>query len=115
GMLCRAGGHCVRTKRYRTRDYRRSSQRPGRVAPGRPHPVVRHSSGHRVVHVLSTAAGAFWALPRSEDTATGLGDTMSPGSISQLTSSYEIAFRVTFEGAAPPPQQRYYRGPVLHR
>jgi len=59
--------------------------------------------------------GAFWALPRSEDTATGLGDTMSPGSISQLTSSYEIAFRVTFEGAAPPPQQRYYRGPVLHR
>ena len=59
--------------------------------------------------------GAFWALPRSEDAETGLGDTMSPGSISQLTSSYEIAFRVQFDGAVPPPPQRYYRGPVLHR
>ncbi len=59
--------------------------------------------------------GAFWALPRPEGAQTGLGDTMSPGSISQLTSSYEIAFRVKFDGLAPPPQQRYYRGPVLHK
>jgi transglutaminase-like putative cysteine protease len=59
--------------------------------------------------------GAFWALPRSEDAETGLADSMSPGSISQLTSSYDIAFRVKFEGAAPPPHQRYWRGPVLHR
>lgn len=58
--------------------------------------------------------GAFWSLPRSEDAETGLSDTMSPGSISQLTSSYEIAFRVKFEGAPPPPAQRYWRGPVLH-
>jgi transglutaminase-like putative cysteine protease len=58
--------------------------------------------------------GAFWSLPRSEDAETGLSDTMSPGSISQLTSSYEIAFRVKFDGAVPPPQQRYWRGPVLH-
>ena len=29
--------------------------------------------------------GAFWSLPRSEDAETGLSDTMSPGSISQLT------------------------------
>jgi protein-glutamine gamma-glutamyltransferase len=58
--------------------------------------------------------GAFWSLPRSEEAETGLSDTMSPGSISQLTSSYEIAFRVKFDGALPPPQQRYWRGPVLH-
>jgi protein-glutamine gamma-glutamyltransferase len=58
--------------------------------------------------------GAFWALPRSEDAATGLSDTMSPGSISQLTASYEIAFRVKFEGAEPPARERYWRGPVLH-
>ncbi|HVW70853.1 MAG TPA: DUF3488 and transglutaminase-like domain-containing protein [Steroidobacteraceae bacterium] len=58
--------------------------------------------------------GAFWSLPRTEDAATGLSDTMSPGSISQLTSSYDIAFRVTFEGAPPPPRERYWRGPVLH-
>jgi protein-glutamine gamma-glutamyltransferase len=58
--------------------------------------------------------GAFWALPRSQDAETGLSDTMSPGSISQLTSSYDIAFRVAFDGPPPPPQERYWRGPVLH-
>ena len=59
-------------------------------------------------------AGAFWALPRTDTAATGLGDTMSPGSITNLTSSYDIAFRVRFEGAVPPPAMRYWRGPVLH-
>jgi protein-glutamine gamma-glutamyltransferase len=58
--------------------------------------------------------GAFWSLPRSGEAETGLGDTMSPGSISQLTSSYDIAFRVTFDGSPPPPAERYWRGPVLH-
>jgi transglutaminase-like putative cysteine protease len=58
--------------------------------------------------------GAFWAVPRSEDAETGLSDTMSPGSISQLTSSYDVAFRVKFAGAVPPPRERYWRGPVLH-
>lgn len=58
--------------------------------------------------------GAFWAIPRTQDAQTGLSDTMSPGSISQLTSAYDIAFRVKFEGAAPPPRERYWRGPVLH-
>jgi protein-glutamine gamma-glutamyltransferase len=58
--------------------------------------------------------GAFWAIPRSDEALTGLGDTMSPGSISQLTTSYDVAFRAHFEGAPPPPQERYWRGPVLH-
>jgi transglutaminase-like putative cysteine protease len=58
--------------------------------------------------------GAFWAIPRTDQAITGLGDTMSPGSISQLTSSYEVAFRAHFEGAPPPPQELYWRGPVLH-
>jgi transglutaminase-like putative cysteine protease len=58
--------------------------------------------------------GAFWAIPRSDEALTGLGDTMSPGSISQLTASYDVAFRAHFEGAPPPAQERYWRGPVLH-
>lgn len=58
--------------------------------------------------------GSFWSIPRNEDAETGLSDTMSPGSISRLTSSYEIAFRVKFEGTPPPPDERYWRGPVLH-
>lgn len=59
-------------------------------------------------------SGAFWAIPRSDQGLTGLGDTMSPGSISQLTSSYDVAFRAHFDGPPPPPQERYWRGPVLH-
>ncbi len=58
--------------------------------------------------------GAFWAIPRSDEALTGLGDSMSPGSISQLTSSYDVAFRAHFDGPPPPPQERYWRGPVLH-
>lgn len=65
--------------------------------------------------VFPRLPGAFWALPRTEAAETGLSDRMSPGSISQLTSSYDIAFRVKFQGAAPPPRERYWRGPVLHK
>ncbi|MGE0582279.1 MAG: DUF3488 and DUF4129 domain-containing transglutaminase family protein [Steroidobacteraceae bacterium] len=57
--------------------------------------------------------GAFWALPNSGGAATGLSDEMSPGQIDELTISDAPAFRVQFEGAAPPPQERYWRGPVL--
>jgi transglutaminase-like putative cysteine protease len=58
--------------------------------------------------------GALWSLPPGEGAQTGLADEMSPGSISELSLSDEIAFRVRFEGAAPAPEQRYWRGPVLH-
>jgi len=58
--------------------------------------------------------GAFWAIPRSDQALTGLGDSMSPGSIAQLTNSYDVAFRAHFEGPPPPPQELYWRGPVLH-
>jgi protein-glutamine gamma-glutamyltransferase len=58
--------------------------------------------------------GALWGLPPSEDASTGLGDEMSPGSISELSISEDVAFRVRFEGNAPPTSQRYWRGPVLH-
>ncbi|HZO21151.1 MAG TPA: DUF3488 and transglutaminase-like domain-containing protein [Steroidobacteraceae bacterium] len=59
-------------------------------------------------------AGAFWAIPRSSAAQTGLGDTMTPGSITALTASYAVAFRARFEGLPPPPEERYWRGPVLH-
>jgi protein-glutamine gamma-glutamyltransferase len=58
--------------------------------------------------------GALWSMPPGEGAQSGLADEMSPGSISELSLSDEIAFRVRFEGAAPPPEQRYWRGPVLH-
>src|SRR5215469_16580794 len=58
--------------------------------------------------------GAFWAIPRNDLALSGLSDTMTPGSIGQLATSYDPAFRVQFAGPAPAPQERYWRGPVLH-
>lgn len=58
--------------------------------------------------------GALWSTPPNPQAMTGLGDEMSPGSISELAESSEVVFRVRFDGAAPPPSERYWRGPVLH-
>jgi transglutaminase-like putative cysteine protease len=58
--------------------------------------------------------GAFWAIPRSDVAVSGLSDTMTPGSIGQLATSYDPAFRVNFSGPLPPAEERYWRGPVLH-
>lgn len=58
--------------------------------------------------------GALWSMPPNPDALTGLGDEMTPGSITELAVSEAIAFRVRFEAAPPPPGERYWRGPVLH-
>ena len=58
--------------------------------------------------------GPLWGLPQDAYTGVaGLSDTMSPGTISALSLSDAIAFRVKFEGAPPPRGQLYWRGPVL--
>jgi transglutaminase-like putative cysteine protease len=44
---------------------------------------------------------------------TGLSETMSPGSISSLSLSDAIAFRVKFETDPPPRVRLYWRGPVM--
>jgi transglutaminase-like putative cysteine protease len=58
--------------------------------------------------------GPFWGLAAGESARTGLGDEMTPGDISDLSVSGEVAFRVRFAGELPSPAQRYWRGPVLH-
>jgi protein-glutamine gamma-glutamyltransferase len=58
--------------------------------------------------------GPLWSLATGDQARTGLDDQMSPGSISELTESDAPAFRVRFEGPAPPASARYWRGPVLH-
>jgi transglutaminase-like putative cysteine protease len=58
--------------------------------------------------------GQFWALPGGGEASTGLSDEMSPGAIDKLVADYEPAFRVRFEGPVPPPEMRYWRGPVLN-
>ena len=58
-------------------------------------------------------AGSFWSLGTPGAT-TGLSDTMSPGSISELGTRADPVFRVWFDGPVPAPEERYWRGPVLH-
>jgi transglutaminase-like putative cysteine protease len=60
-------------------------------------------------------AGPLWGMPADAGARTGLSDRMAPGSISALSLSDEVAFRVDFQGPPPPPAQRYWRGPVFSR
>jgi transglutaminase-like putative cysteine protease len=58
--------------------------------------------------------GPLWAIPGSTSSgATGLNDTMSPGDITNLALSDEVAFRAKFEGRAPRASDLYWRGPSL--
>jgi transglutaminase-like putative cysteine protease len=59
-------------------------------------------------------AGPLWHIPSDSRTdVSGLSDTMSPGDITRLALSDEVAFRVRFAAEAPPAPERYWRGPVL--
>ncbi len=58
--------------------------------------------------------GPLWGLPQDAHSGiSGLSDTMSPGSISQLGLSDAIAFRVQFSSGVPRHPLLYWRGPVL--
>jgi transglutaminase-like putative cysteine protease len=59
-------------------------------------------------------SGPLWGMPGDVSRgSTGLSNSMSPGSISRLLESDEIAFRVRFEGTAPANDHLYWRGPVF--
>ncbi|KUM03661.1 transglutaminase-like domain-containing protein [Chromobacterium subtsugae] len=56
----------------------------------------------------------LWSMPGQEGAAaSGLGDSMAPGSISQLILNREPAFSAVFAGAAPPQDQLYWRVMLL--
>ena len=58
--------------------------------------------------------GPLWALPGSTSSgATGLSDRMSPGDITNLGLSDEVAFRVEFASRPPRAGALYWRGPTL--
>ncbi len=58
--------------------------------------------------------GPLWGLTQEQRGGiTGLSDTMSPGAISDLINSNDVAFRVTFDGDIPPQKKLYWRGPVM--
>lgn len=60
--------------------------------------------------------GPLWGITNEQrGGVTGLSEHMSPGDISNLIRSNDVAFRVDFEGIVPPQNQLYWRGPVMAR
>ena len=57
--------------------------------------------------------GPLWGLPQDAYSSSGLDDKMSPGSLSRLSLSEAVAFRVTYNDKPPRRDQMYWRGPVL--
>jgi transglutaminase-like putative cysteine protease len=55
----------------------------------------------------------FQWLESDQTEMSGLKNTLEPGAISELGLSAKLAFRVKFDGEIPPPEQRYWRGPVF--
>lgn len=69
-----------------------------------------------VLFVLFPRFGPLWSVPLPGESArTGISDSMSPGDISRLSRSSELAFRVTFSGDMPKQSELYWRGLVLER
>ena len=67
-----------------------------------------------VLFVLVPRIGPLWTMPLPvSSTKTGVTDEMTPGDISSLGRSGELAFRVSFEGEAPSHERLYWRGLVL--
>jgi len=65
--------------------------------------------------VLVPRISPLWSmpLPVSSSTSMGVSDEMTPGDISNLGRSSELAFRVSFTGEAPSHEELYWRGLVL--
>ncbi|MEW8049155.1 MAG: DUF3488 and transglutaminase-like domain-containing protein [Candidatus Thiodiazotropha sp.] len=55
----------------------------------------------------------LWSFGTESSARTGLSDRVTPGSVSDLIESSEVAFRAEFKQPPPPAQQRYWRGLVL--
>ncbi len=67
-----------------------------------------------VLFLLVPRVAPLWNMQLDAGKArTGMSDTMSPGQISELSESAELAFRVDFEGDIPSQPQRYWRGLTL--
>jgi len=82
------------------------------------------TSARIIVSALPAALALFLLFPRLENPLwaiqvekprgiTGISDRMEMGSIGELSQSSATAFRARFDGPAPQPEQRYWRGLVL--
>lgn len=63
--------------------------------------------------LLPRLSAPLWGLPERAVNRPGLSDTLEPGQWLDLMVDDSAALRVHFDGTPPPPQQRYWRGPVM--
>ena len=66
-----------------------------------------------LLFVLFPRIGPLWGVPQDGISSTGLSNTMRMGSVAEVALDDSIALRVRFDGAVPPPEAMYFRGPVL--
>ncbi len=66
-----------------------------------------------LLFVLFPRIGPLWGLPQDAAGRTGLSGTLRLGGVASLAEDDAIALRVRFFGRVPPPEQLYFRGPVL--
>ncbi len=93
------------------------------ASPPKPAAVLRHAAGLiaqgipimlALFLLFPRVEGPLWGLPQVNYGArSGLSDVMSPGDVSALSLSDDVAFRVLFEIPPEKPMQFYWRGPVL--
>jgi transglutaminase-like putative cysteine protease len=88
-------------------------------------PVSLRYAGKVLLHAVPIALALWLFFPRfaeplwrvsgdDQSAISGLGESMSPGDITELVLSDQIAFHARFSSAPPPSEERYWRGPVLH-
>lgn len=66
-----------------------------------------------VAYVFVPRMSPLWSMLQVNQATTGVGSTMSPGDISDLAQSNELAFRATFFGQVPANKDLYWRAMVL--
>ena len=57
--------------------------------------------------------GPLWGLPQDASSRTGLSSSLRLGGVASVANDEAVAFRVRFQGAPPPDEALYFRGPVL--
>ncbi len=66
-----------------------------------------------VLFLLFPRIGPLWGLPQDAAGRTGLSGSLRLGGVASIAEDDSIVMRLRFEGAAPSPEQMYFRGPVL--
>ncbi len=68
-----------------------------------------------VLFLVMPRLGPLWSVPSAGGAITGIKDSLSPGDVTSLGRSSELAFRVAFDGDIPPRGEQYWRGMTLSR